>query len=309
MKTIVVYHKQLGDTLLLQPALAKLASQDGEPVGLITRPEFADLVRLMPGASPVIWLKAPLANRLLCYDAGSRSALVSFWCRSQIKHLLTFSDFYVHHYHRFIFNRISLKDQEQKYRARYLWDVTRGAKTDIFQPPILTNPPTSWRHTDLPAKSFILVHPTSAWKRKCWPMRPWQETISHLKRETGMPVVLTGGNSDWERALCRDIAKGFHDIVNLGGETSLRELICIVSQSTLVLCVDGFVSHLAMAFRKKCITLFGPTNFNHWHLTTPCSVAVFAGGDRTENSHITDVTSLEMIDKINLWLGQLDSSD
>jgi ADP-heptose:LPS heptosyltransferase len=308
MKTLAVYHKQLGDTLLLQPALARLAAQDGEPVGLVMRPGFADLVRLMPGVAPIGWREAPRVARLLCYDAGDRSVFVSLWCASRLKTLLTFSSHYQKFYHSWIFQQFRLQEQEQKYRARYFWDITPGAETDIFQPPVLTPPPASWRHAGLPAKSFILVHPTSAWKRKCWPTRPWQEVISYLKSETGMPVVLTGGNSDWERELCGEIAQGCSDIVNLGGKTSLREMIYTVSQAAMVLCVDGFVSHLAMAFRRRCITLFGPTNVNHWHLTTPHSEAVFAGCDGKGNRHLANVTSLEMIERINPWLGLLAAS-
>jgi ADP-heptose:LPS heptosyltransferase len=305
MKTLAVYHKQLGDTLLLQPALARLAAHDGEPVGLVMRPGFADLVRLMPGVVPVGWREAPRVARLLCYEAGDRSVFVSLWCASRLKTLLTFSSHYQKFYHSWIFDHIHLQEQEQKYRARYFWDITPGAETDIFQPPVLTPPPASWHNPGLPAKSFILVHPTSAWKRKCWPTRQWQEVISHLRRETGMPVVLTGGNSDWERELCGKIAEDSPDIVNLGGKTTLREVIHTVSQAALVLCVDGFVSHLAMAFRRKCVTLFGPTNVNHWHLSTPCSEAVFARRDGKGKLQTANVASHEMIECIKPWLGAL----
>jgi ADP-heptose:LPS heptosyltransferase len=108
MKTLAVYHKQLGDTLLLQPALEKLARQDGEDVGLLTKPGFSDLVSLMPGVRPLTWRKAPAVERLLCYDTGDRSTWMSLASRARTKHLLTFSQFYVRFFHRWIFSRIHL---------------------------------------------------------------------------------------------------------------------------------------------------------------------------------------------------------
>lgn len=294
MKTLAVYHKQLGDTLLLQPALARLAGQDGEPVGLITRPGFADLVSLMPGVQFVGWQEAPRVPRLLCYEAGDRSVFVSLWCRARQKTLLTFSSHYQKFYHSWIFDRVHLEEQEQKYRARYQWDITPGAETDAFEPPVLSMPPAEWTHPDLLRGPFILVHATSAWKRKCWPAHTWQEVMTHLRSRTSVPVVLTGGTSEWERELCAEIAASCPGVSNLGGRTSLRQVISVVSQAALVLCVDGFVSHVAMAYRKPCITVFGPTNVNHWHLNTPWSAAV-QGDSAQRKPQMADVSAADMI--------------
>lgn len=303
MKTLAVYHKQLGDTLLLQPALARLAAQDGQPVGLITRPGFADLVSLMPGVQFVGWQEAPRTERLLCYEAGDRSVFVSLWCRARHKTLLTFSSHYQKFYHSWIFNHIHLEEQEQKYRARYQWDITPGTQADEFQPPLLNTPPADWTHPDLPQSPFILVHATSAWKRKCWPAQTWQEVITHLRTQSALPIVLTGGTSDWERDLCAEIAASNPGVLNLGGKTTLRQIISIVSQSNMVFCVDGFVSHVAMAYRKPCITIFGPTNVNHWHLDTPWSAAV-QGRPAQGKPQMSDVSAPAMFPHLGRLLEQ-----
>lgn len=283
MKTLAVFHKQLGDTLLLQPALARLAAQDGEPVGLITRPGFGDLVRLMPGVVPVGWQEAPRVPRLLCYEAGDRSVFVSLWCPARHKTLLTFSSHYQKFYHSWIFHRIHLEEQGRKYRAQYQWDITppaaashAQAELPIFEPPLLQAPPVDWTHPELPAPGtpFMLIHATSAWQRKCWPAEAWHEVIRQVRARSSLPLVLTGGTSEWERALCAQIAAPFPEMLNLGGRTSLRQVISTVSQAAQVLCVDGFVSHVAMAYRKPCVTVFGPTQVHHWHLNTPWSAAV-----------------------------------
>lgn len=294
MKTLAVYHKQLGDTLLLQPAIAKLADQDGGPVGLVTRPEFTDMVSLMPGAVPLPWRQAPRVERLFCYDAGDRSSFTSLWCRARHKTLTTFSGFYRRFYHPWIFDEINLQDQGQVYRARYFWDVTPGV-TSEFQPPILRMPPRDWNHPELPGEPFVLVHATSAWQRKCWPEEPWRKLLGFLCSSAGMSVVLTGGTSEWERGLCARITEGVPDVLNLGGRTSIRQLMAVASRAAFVMTVDGFMSHLALAFRKPCVTLFGPTNANHWHLTTPWSEALYAGDNPAAKNKSLEALSADIV--------------
>lgn len=305
MKTLAVYHKQLGDTLLLQPALAKLAAQDGEPVGLITRPGFTDLVSLMPGVAPWRWQEAPRAERLFCYDAGDRDTFTSLWCRARHKTLLTFSAFYRRFYHPWIFDKVHLQEQGQSYRARYFWDITPGADA-VFEPPRLRLPPPDWNHAELPGAPFILVHPTSAWQRKCWPAEPWREVVAFLRSSAGMPVVLTGGVSEWERGLCARIADGVPEVLNLGGRTSVREIIAAASRAAFVMTVDGFMSHLALACRKPCVTLFGPTNANHWHLATEWSEAVYDGDNpAAKNKSLEAVSASRVVERAGCWLDKL----
>lgn len=305
MKTLAVYHKQLGDTLLLQPALAKLAAQDGEPVGLVTRPHFTDLVSLMPGVVPLHWQNAPRSKRLICYDAGDRDTFTSLWCRAQHKTLLSFSSFYLRIYHPWIFDCIHLQEQGQIYRARYFWDITQCGDT-VFEPPQLRIPPPDWKHPKMPSTPFILAHPTSAWQRKCWPAKSWRELIAFLRSSSDLPIVLTGGRSEWERTLCAKIAEDMPEVLNLGGETNIRGIITMVSKSAFVVTVDGFMSHLALAYRKPCVTLFGPTNANHWHLETEWSQAVYDGNNpAAKNKNLEALSAQKVIEYVNQWLEKL----
>lgn len=307
MKTLAVYHKQLGDTLMLQPALAKLACQDGEPVGLATRPGFADLISLMPNVKWMALRPAPVAERLLSYDAGDRSAWVSLWCRTRVKHLLTFSNFYVRFYHRWIFDHIHLRNQEQMYRGQYLWLLTPGEDGGEFEPPRLNRPSDGWLPASLSTEPFLLIHATSAWQRKCWPAGSWRVAIEQFQRITGLRIVLTGGTSEWEKRLCAEIAEGMPHVTNLGGTTSLRGIMAVASRAEMVATVDGFVSHLASAFRRPCLTLFGPTNVNHWHFASPLTCAVHPGSDpgAAIGRKIIDISVDAMLERAEAWLREI----
>jgi ADP-heptose:LPS heptosyltransferase len=131
--------------------------------------------------------------------------------------------------------------------------------------------------------------------------------IERVKQVTGMPVVLTGGTTEWERGLCAGMADGVDGVTNLGGQTHLRGVMAVASRARMVLAVDGFVSHLASAFRRPCMTFFGPTNVNHWHLTTPLSRAVFPGSDpgAAKGRQIMDLLSEDMPVQVEDWLKQV----
>lgn len=106
---------------------------------------------------------------------------------------------------------------------------------------------------------FIVVHPGTGAPVKQWPIRRWAIVIDKIRRQTGLPVVLTG--SDDERALCDEIvASAAMTPLNLAGETSLFTLAELFRQTSLILGVDSGPLHLATAVGTRSIHLFGPSD-------------------------------------------------
>jgi heptosyltransferase-3 len=122
-----------------------------------------------------------------------------------------------------------------------------------------------------------------------------------------MPVVLTGGTTEWEQKLCSEIAEGMSGVINLGGKTSLRGLMAVAALAEVVFTVDGFVSHLAAAFKRPCMTLFGPTNVNHWHASSPLTCAVFPGDapGAYKGRKMADITTQVMLARTESWLKEI----
>lgn len=109
---------------------------------------------------------------------------------------------------------------------------------------------------------FVLIHPTSRWKFKCWPVEKMRGLVAWLVSE-GMRVVLTSGPDAEEVKMVGEIANGF-DVVNLSGKISLKELGGLIGACEFLVCVDSVPFHMANALKKRVFAIFGPTSEVTW---------------------------------------------
>jgi ADP-heptose:LPS heptosyltransferase len=279
---LVVYRKQLGDTLLLQPALETLSTRGS--VALSARPGFEALLVLMPGpveAAPR-WL--PRARRVYCLEATG--AAVGYTAQALGTHrILALSKDEASRWLRPIFDETLIIPGGDKYRAALFHDMV-GGKCEQFRPPRLHRAPDDWRPPGLPA-AYGVIHPTSAWQRKTWSAQNWIRALSGLR--TDLPWVVSSGPSDWEVTLAETLANGLGGgTVCLAGLTTLRQFLGLLSGASAVVCVDGSASHLAAAFGKPTLTLFGPTNPLHWHWPSPRTPRLWAAEFAAEKKPAVD---------------------
>ncbi len=113
-------------------------------------------------------------------------------------------------------------------------------------------------------KPAVVLHPGTAREEKYWSAAGWQKVIRHMRDVHGLPVILTGSNDPAETAHLREIEQGAVIQENLAGRLSLPELAALLSRAALVLGVDSAAMHLAAAFARPQVALFGPTNPFHW---------------------------------------------
>lgn len=112
---------------------------------------------------------------------------------------------------------------------------------------------------------YIVIHPVSRWKFKCWPVSHVAELIQKLHQE-GHHIVLTASRDKDEMkmigeiiALCPGIP-----LTSLAGQIDLKELGAVIDQSEMLICVDSVPLHLASALKKPVVVLFGPTSEINW---------------------------------------------
>lgn len=109
---------------------------------------------------------------------------------------------------------------------------------------------------------FVMIHPTSRWRFKCWPVEKMRALTEELLR-SGKRVVFTSGPDALERTMVDEITRGL-DVVNLSGKIGLKELAALIERSELVVCVDSVPFHMANALKKRVVAIFGPTSDVTW---------------------------------------------
>jgi len=158
--------------------------------------------------------------------------------------------------------------------------------------------------TQPPPPGGLLLSPTAAWRSKGYPAARWAEVLHALAAQGVGPLILVGGGEPWQQEHCAEIrAQAPAGLVDVAGRTTLREYLHLISRAHLVLSVDGSASHLAQAFGRATLTLFGPTVARWWHCPTPQNVrldgADFAGREAPPTEAIPAASVIQTA--IKLW--------
>ncbi len=108
-----------------------------------------------------------------------------------------------------------------------------------------------------PVLGATVVHPGAAFPGRRWPPERFAAVARRLA-QNGHDVRITGGPA--EVGLARSVASaaGLGDDAVLAGRTTSLELAAVVASARLVVCGDTGVAHLATAYRRPSVVLFGP---------------------------------------------------
>lgn len=113
-------------------------------------------------------------------------------------------------------------------------------------------------------KKVLLVTQSSTYVKN-WTVEAFQEVINFLNRN-GFECFILGTEKE------KDFNEQFKNVKNLCGELKFSEITAFISQMDLVFGIDSGFCHIASAFNKKVVALFGSTSIAQWKL-------------RGENSH------------------------
>ena len=92
-----------------------------------------------------------------------------------------------------------------------------------------------------------------------WPAERFVEVAKHLSAR-GFAVVVLGGDTD--APLCEQIARAVgRGAISLAGKTTVRETCEVLARSTMLVCNDSGVQHLAVAVGRPCVSLFSRRDF------------------------------------------------
>lgn len=299
----VIFHKQLGDVLLLEPALAKLSAAYGQKVVLSTRLNFEPMVRLMKNVEMAGLLPTHGVSRIISFSPRPRAAIKTLLTGCDSKVAVFKDPSGIHWWHRFIYmSGCPVMPDGGGYKAEYFYRVMPCDTTLPYRPPRLIAPPEEWQPKSLP-ESYTLLHATSAWKRKTWPAQKWATVLDTL-HDAGMgPFVCTSGPVFWEIEFVNSIQRASRaHIINFAGKTKLENYLSLVANANLVLCIDSSATHLAAAFKRPSVTLFGPTNSKEWHYHSGLSRLIDARQFTSSPAPKTDVIPVEAVCETTLHL-------
>ena len=121
---------------------------------------------------------------------------------------------------------------------------------------------TAFAKRHLPgAQKTLLISPCSSHPLRNWPARRYAALADYARNRHGMRIVLTGGGSEIERQVRRDIercARG--EIIDLVGQTTLRQLAALIARADAVVAPDSGPAHIAACSATPVIGLYAATN-------------------------------------------------
>lgn len=106
---------------------------------------------------------------------------------------------------------------------------------------------------------FVVMNGGAGWVTKRWPPQHFASLIDHLAEE-GVQTILIGGPTEDDRQVGKDISSGCKQPpVNLIGETSISELVALLSLAKAHVGGDTGSSHLAAGLGIPAIGLYSIT--------------------------------------------------
>jgi heptosyltransferase III len=112
-------------------------------------------------------------------------------------------------------------------------------------------------------REYAVLHPAPLHAYKRWTVPGWRALATWLAGQ-GLPVVLTGGALDAERAYVNAVADGLAGVTNLAGTLAFAELTPLLGAAAVFVGADTSVTHLAAAAGVPTVALFGPTATATW---------------------------------------------
>jgi ADP-heptose:LPS heptosyltransferase len=101
--------------------------------------------------------------------------------------------------------------------------------------------------------NFTVIVVGGSYFTKQIPVNKLKEICSRIQT----PMIILGGTSD--RGIGDELKKDFPQMINLCGALSLNQSASVIKQSSLVVTSDTGLMHMAAAFNKKIISVWGNT--------------------------------------------------
>jgi ADP-heptose:LPS heptosyltransferase len=134
------------------------------------------------------------------------------------------------------------------------------------------------------AQPYAVVHPGAASASRRWPPERFAE-VGRWLRAQGLQVLVTAGPG--ESTLGRQLADAIGGPALIGA--GIEQMAAAVADAQLVVCGDTGVAHLASAYARPSVVLFGPVSPALWGPPASGPHTVLWHGDGTGDPHGREV--------------------
>jgi ADP-heptose:LPS heptosyltransferase len=152
--------------------------------------------------------------------------------------------------HRIIENFKLFKSQKMLINSDFIIKGLRSNNLEKESISISNNLPYIVVHTSLGDNDF----------GKSMDITYWAGLLSEIRKKIKYKIIIIGSIKEKKNIeLILSIIVD-DNIISVCGEKSLNQIINIISDSKMMLAVDGGMAHLAASLNKDLVTIFGPTN-------------------------------------------------
>ena len=156
---------------------------------------------------------------------------------------------------------------------------------------------------------YVVFCPFTTRPQKHWFEDRWVTLASRIDDKFGLPIVMLGGPGDKEAAGRIESLAG-QGLMNLTGQTSLRQAAALIKHAKGLIGVDTGLSHMGIAFNTPTVNLFGSTApyldttrdnavvIYHAMSCSPCRRNPVCDGDFTCMRKITEDEVIDTLSKV-----------
>jgi heptosyltransferase-1 len=286
---LIIKPSSLGDIVLALPALSALRRNFPRArISWLVKPDFTAILEDNPDLDEIILFDRKLLGKVL-YSPKAFAALISLigrLRRSRFDAVFDFQGLFRtaslallsgcprrigmakprERVHLFYTDKVAPPTGSIHVVDHYLEMVKCAGVTDVevrFTLPV--GPEAEKKVADLlnshnvNRENYAVLVPSSAHPDKCWPREKFAALADMIAERFGMSIVTTGTIS--EKPICDEVRKMAKTaVVNLAGQTNIRELAAVLRSAKLVICNDTGPGHIAAALGIPMVMLFGRTN-------------------------------------------------
>ena len=300
-KILVVEELLIGDLIVTLPTLRALKNKFNAQIDILVNPTMNEVAQSLPYANKVISDKESLEN----YDLGvilhKGSLETSKVLLKKAKYRIGCTKVGLLSPKGHFLNKKIRPNLKEQHKIEDNLDVVRSINVDttdktlglVIDSKLDSKVKELFKENKL-AKLKVVIHPGANYKSHEWPKERYKEIIEYLSKNYNASIIITGSKKGEELSnyICSQTKI---NILNLAGKTTIKEFFAIIKNSNLVISVDTSASHVAAAFNKPIIVIFGDSNSNVWYPYTERRI-VLHKGNSTENISIENV--INSIDKI-----------